>query len=93
MDKRQHLTSAELIDFPVSRIWREYYAETMDGEDLPSIYPKETERIEEKKTSNNANQSYLIQRLNLFEERLNKYTAIRKKKNDDFSKGRYKDYT
>ena len=76
-------TSADYIDFPCSRLWREYYSETMNGEDLPSIYPKETERIDEpneKKTSNNTNQSYLIQRINLCEERLNKYTAIRKKR-------------
>lgn len=44
-------TSADYIDFPCSRLWREFYAETMDGEDSPSIYPGEgtadlTERMD-----------------------------------------------
>ncbi len=80
-------SSAELIDFPCSRIWREYYAETMDGIDLPSIRPREselTERINKLEGKINSIKLPTVEcmrgELLYLRAKVNELTDIRKKK-------------
>ena len=86
----EHRTSRDLIDFPCSRLWREYYAETMDGKDLPSIYPNESsdeltlrmDKLNEK--INSIKIPYGVETLRgelaYLRNKVERVTAIRKKK-------------
>ena len=80
----------------VERTARYYRMERTEAQTIPHLEER-LDKLNAKINSNNAvvnlNPRYFIQRINELEERLNKYTAIRKKKNETFSKGRYKDYT
>ena len=86
----EHRTSRDLIDFPCSRLWREYYAETMDDEDLPSIYPNEssgelTERMDKLNEKINSikipyDVKLLRGELAYLRNEVEQVTAIRKKK-------------